>query len=89
MLHLKKFFFFLSFILSFFTSQSHSSDKPTVPEKIVETLKVNTVFFPSRTFFFLPNAVYCVSVTITSTPTLRGRHKSAPTILTETSCSLI
>ena len=39
--------FFLSFLLFFFTSQSHLSDKPTIPDKntaIVGTLKGNNVF---------------------------------------------
>ena len=59
-----------------FSFHSHSSDKPTVPDKntaVVGTLEVNTVFFPCCAVLFRPNAVYCDSVTKSCTPTLGGR----------------
>ena len=70
--------FFFSFFLFFFTSHSHSSDKPKVPDKniaVVGTLKANTVFFFPFCAFLIPsNAVYCDSVTKSCTPTLGERE---------------
>ena len=66
------FLFFLSFFLVFcYFSESFKWQIYSPRQKYLGHLK-QTLFFPSRTFLFLPNAVYCVSVTKTRTPTLRG-----------------
>ena len=80
--------FFLSFLLFFFTSQSHLSDKPTIPDKntaIVGTLK-ETMFFPFLCFPFPSQCCllrFSHQIEYTNIGGMRS-HKSVPAVLTET-----
>ena len=81
---------FLLFFLSFFifTSQSHSSDKPTIPDTntaVVGTLKANTVFY----FLVVSFSLSMQFIAIQSPNRAHNidgmrSHKSVPAILTET-----
>ena len=77
--------FFLSYF--FFTSQSHSSDKPIIPDKntaVVGTLKANTVFSFLVLSFSLPTLFIAIQSPNRAHQWGDEKGKSVPAILTET-----